>query len=137
MSFLNTVISVAIYSTLRGIREPRRPCILELYVQCSIIYSLNSARSESPNRLIASVMFSSLAAANVARKNILSSLRPAALNQLPRETRTPLLTAAPKIVSSIASRVLPDVISGCFFQSTSTQCCEIRLVIAIPACCQK
>lgn len=83
----------------------------------------NCPLKASPNRLIASAIWSELAAANVARKNIFSSgVVLSALNQLPRETRTPLSTAAWKTSSSISSRVLPDARPGCFFQSMSTQC---------------
>ena len=83
----------------------------------------NCTLKASPNRLIASAIWSELAAANVARKNIFSSgVVLSALNQLPRETRTPLSTAAWKTSSSIWSRVLPDARPGCFFQSMSIQC---------------
>ena len=85
--------------------------------------SLNSALRAWPNLEMASEIFSSLAAAKVARKNIfLSSNSLFALNQLPRETSTPLLTAAWKMSSSMSARVFPEEKPGCFCQSTSIQC---------------
>lgn len=87
----------------------------------------NSCLRVVPKREIASAIASELAAANVARKNNFSSLAPWALNQLPREISTPLLTAAWKTSSSISSRVLPDESPGCFRQSISIQCCFLSV----------
>lgn len=76
----------------------------------------------TPKRSIASVIFSSAAAANVARKNISVWTKPSrsATNQLPLLTRTPWLTAARKISSSISERDLV-LAWGCRCQLTLSQ----------------
>lgn len=66
------------------------------------LYKPNSSLTASPNLSIAVVIFSGVAAANVALKNSSfgTKFSRSALNQLPLLTKTPLSTAARKTLSS-------------------------------------
>lgn len=80
------------------------------------------SRTASPNLRIASVMFSGVAAAYVARKNKSVGTVPcSALNHDPRPTRTPFSMQLLKISSSI-SKTLRCAASGCRVWSTFSQC---------------
>lgn len=100
--------------------EPRR--------KSQSLYSLHSIPKlvliAMPNLLIASVIFSSLAAANVHRKYIFlcSKFSLSAVNQLPLAIKAPWSKVACHISCSISSRV--EVLAfGCLCQSTVNQIC--------------
>lgn len=96
------------------------------------IYSiLKLSLMASPSLLIASVMFSAVAAAKVVLKyNPDGGLSCSARNQEPRATSTPLAMQLLKISSSMA-RMLLLAASGCSSWLTLSQCCHSRQYISL------
>lgn len=87
-----------------------------------IDHNLKLSLMASPNLLIASVMFSAVAAANVARKkSSFGSVSCSARNQDPRATKTPLAMQELKISSSTSKMPFPAWIPGCWEWSILSQ----------------